>query len=72
MLKTNKIQNKFILISRLVTLSEKSNLSLCHWKSNMRLKLSMLGISDFDFSTPRQTIFGIIIYNFYLIFYSLT
>jgi len=52
MLKTNKIQNKFILISRLVTLSEKSNLSLCHWKSNMRLKLSMLGISDFDFSIP--------------------
>ena len=50
-MKSNRIK-KFELIKKVIKLSKKSNLKLCHWKSNLRLPLSMKGISDFDFFIP--------------------
>ena len=47
-----KSLENFELIKKIVKLSKKSNLNLCHWKSNYRLPLSMEGISDFDFFIP--------------------
>jgi thymidylate kinase len=42
------------LVSRLVERASRQGLALCHWKSNIRLPLSVVGKTDLDLSIPPE------------------